>query len=487
MFWLAMTGWLVVSEVMPGVLTRASISYRSMLSEGLLIADNWMRITLRGEPIGYSHTKIEADEENPIARYQVYNHTVLNVTVMGEQQDVRVTARASLDALYHLQNFVFAMSSREYTLTVSGRRVTGETFAVTMRSGGNTDRARIEIPDDAIVYSPMLELALRQLKPGQETRVRIFNPVSMATGTMTVEALRRETIEVRGEEVETTVVAGEYQGMEILSWIDPDGRAVRQETAFGWRLEACDPEDALAAGSGGQNAEDILLALAVPASRPIADPRSVARLTLRLHGPALSAAALESHRQRIVEEVDGGIELVVSRESLPDSGLPLGAAPPEMQPFLEGSSFIQVSHPRIARRARAIVEGETDSLRAALAIYRWVFENVRKTPTVSVPSAADVLDIMSGDCNEHTYLFTALARAAGIPARITVGLTYNEGAFYYHAWPSVYVGRWVEMDPTLGQPAVDATHIRLLQGELQDQMKLMGMIGQLRVEVLETP
>ena len=118
-FWLGTTGWLVVSEVMPGVLTRAAINYRSMLSEGLLIADNWMRITLRGEPIGYSHTKIEADEENPLARYQVYNHTVLNVTVMGEQQDVRVTARASLDALYHLQNFVFAMSSREYTLTVS--------------------------------------------------------------------------------------------------------------------------------------------------------------------------------------------------------------------------------------------------------------------------------------------------------------------------------------------------------------------------------
>ena len=37
----------------------------------------------------------------------------------------------------------------------------------------------------------------------------------------------------------------------------------------------------------------------------------------------------------------------------------------------------------------------------------------------------------------------------------------------------------------LNQEGVDATHIRLLEGELPDQFKLMRLVGRLRVEVLK--
>ena len=96
-----------------------------------------------------------------------------------------------------------------------------------------------------------------------------------------------------------------------------------------------------------------------------------------------------------------------------------------------------------------------------------------------------MLTFRSGDCNEHTYLFVGLARAAGIPARIHVGLAYNEGMFYYHAWPAVHVGEWVEMDPTFGQDCADATHITLLTGELASQMQLGRLLGRLKITVLE--
>jgi len=59
------------------------------------------------------------------------------------------------------------------------------------------------------------------------------------------------------------------------------------------------------------------------------------------------------------------------------------------------------------------------------------------------------------------------------------------GAFYYHAWPSVYVGEWVELDPTLGQKTVDATHISVVKGEIADQLKLLGLMGQVSVEIVE--
>ena len=142
------------------------------------------------------------------------------------------------------------------------------------------------------------------------------------------------------------------------------------------------------------------------------------------------------------------------------------------------------------RQARAIVGNETNSWAAAQAIGDWVYRAIEKKATVSLPSALDVLKRREGDCNEHTYLFVALARAVGLPARIHVGLVYSEldgapGAFYYHAWPAVFVGQWVEMDPTFGSPLVDAAYIRLITGELNDQLKLLGILGRISVDIIQ--
>ena len=65
------------------------------------------------------------------------------------------------------------------------------------------------------------------------------------------------------------------------------------------------------------------------------------------------------------------------------------------------------------------------------------------------------------------------------PSRIAVGLVYLRGAFYYHAWPEVYVaepdgrGLWLPVDPTLNQFPADATHIRLARGGLDKQAAIL--------------
>ena len=92
-----------------------------------------------------------------------------------------------------------------------------------------------------------------------------------------------------------------------------------------------------------------------------------------------------------------------------------------------------------------------------------------------------------GDCNEHTALFVAMARSIGIPARIAVGLVFMHGAFYYHAWPEVYItehaglGLWLPVDPTLNQFPADATHLRLARGGLDRQAAILPLIGRLKM------
>jgi transglutaminase-like putative cysteine protease len=104
---------------------------------------------------------------------------------------------------------------------------------------------------------------------------------------------------------------------------------------------------------------------------------------------------------------------------------------------------------------------------------------------VSIPSALEVLSRREGDCNEHTTLYTALARAAGIPTRMAAGIVYMENGFYYHAWPEVWLDGWVPIDPTFNQFPADATHIRFVTGNLDRQSDIIKLVGKLRVNVLE--
>jgi transglutaminase-like putative cysteine protease len=84
-----------------------------------------------------------------------------------------------------------------------------------------------------------------------------------------------------------------------------------------------------------------------------------------------------------------------------------------------------------------------------------------------------------------------------IPARIAAGVVYSDrvpgtaglGAFYYHAWPEVRMAPdqpWIPVDPTFGQFPADATHVKLVEGDLDRQIEIMAYMGRLGFKVLSS-
>jgi transglutaminase-like putative cysteine protease len=147
--------------------------------------------------------------------------------------------------------------------------------------------------------------------------------------------------------------------------------------------------------------------------------------------------------------------------------------------------LIQSEDPEMTHLAKSIIDETTDPFMAAGLILGWVFENLEKTPVVSIPDAREILTQRKGDCNEHATILTALLRAAGIPARIVVGVVYKDGRFYYHAWNEAYINRWISMDATLKQMPVDATHIKLINGGIEEQIRIVGIIGTFEFGILD--
>ena len=143
--------------------------------------------------------------------------------------------------------------------------------------------------------------------------------------------------------------------------------------------------------------------------------------------------------------------------------------------------------PRIHATAKQIAGDTKDVLEIINRLVGWIQANIQKSP-VDVFSALDVLETKKAECQGHAYLYTAFARALGIPTRVVNGLAYSDElkGFLYHSWnESLIGGTWLSVDPTFGQVGVDATHIKLLEGEsTAELMPLVDIVGRIRAKIL---
>jgi transglutaminase-like putative cysteine protease len=152
---------------------------------------------------------------------------------------------------------------------------------------------------------------------------------------------------------------------------------------------------------------------------------------------------------------------------------------------LASTPYIQTKNQRITDLAQAEAGAETNDLNRVKVLAEWVFENLEKRPVLGIPDALTTLSTRMGDCNEHAALFAALARNAGIPTRIASGVTFFEGAFYYHAWNEVCLDdSWYSVDTTKNQFPADLSHIKFVEGETDKQVKIAALLGKLKIEII---
>lgn len=119
--------------------------------------------------------------------------------------------------------------------------------------------------------------------------------------------------------------------------------------------------------------------------------------------------------------------------------------------FLNPEPFIESDDAQIRMQA-AKLKGQT-SLKTAENIYDWVSNHIVYKGYVSRnQGAVYALKHGQGDCTEYAFLFVALCRASGIPARPMAGFICPKSMVVdlggYHNWAEFYVnGRWHIADP----------------------------------------
>lgn len=447
--------------------------------------ERWYGIFLQGQHIGFSMSR-----STPAADGQTLfeQRSSFRIATFGRLQEIITAGTALVDAEGVPRRFDFFMVADQVRLSVRGE-VQDHEIVMDVQQAGEVSQLRFPVERPPQISTSFEHvISTRTLALGDKFSVPYFDPVTMADGEMNVEVVDVEILE-NGEEAFWLTTA--FLGIETRVLVTPAGETIRQTSTMGMESVRMTREAAQAVPASSEPV-DLIAQSAVALAGTIPNARESHRIAMRITGvePAL---VLDLPPWQVRTD-----DLVTLKKAKPE-GIPADAPllpeledrPEPVREYLADSFSLPAAHQDIQKRADSLIGPGTSRHAAAKILVDHVYNYVEKVPSIGVPNGLEVLRSARGDCNEHTALYVSLARAAGLPSRIAAGVVYSDrigirGAFYYHAWPEVLLGpdvdnpaHWVSVDPTFGQFPADPTHVKLVEGDLDQQIGIMAVMGRL--------
>lgn len=435
-------------------------------------SEDFFSIFFRNAKIGYAVYRFT---QNSDRSWQLHQDATMNLNIGSIVQKTDLSLIATLAKDQTLKTFTFKFRSPFYHMTAEG-------FVEDHNIHYQLDTGTSVISDQLHLSSPPLLASSRRsyllsdnLKVGEKRKIPWFDPMSMTAKESVVEYRGLDSVLINGRVHRLHQFTENFGGARVHSWLDDKGEVVKEESPAGFVFLKEPKFKALALSS--DPGEEILSAVAVKYSGPPPDPgKETQSYRLNISNP--ETYDLSGGRQFLAQSV-----LTVNRVITP--GTASGRGCENAEDDLLPTPYVQSGNSQIRNLAEDLTKGLTDPNMKVRNIAQWVYENLEKRPVLGLPDALSTLQTKKGDCNEHAALFAALARAAGLPTRIASGVTFYRQGFYYHAWNEVCVDdNLLSVDTTTNQMPADVTHIRFVYGELQEQVRITGLLGNLAIEVL---
>lgn len=451
--------------------------------------------------------------------------TIDTTTTEIEQRDYMVADQASGDSVLRTETRTNVILSRtlrmksfdlEYEADGVPVKVTGVVdgdsalMLSVLKGAGPAETRRVPL-DGPVLVPALVPLAVAlDERPGvgRSVTLPLFDQATLQPRLVRVQ-VRAESLFVVNDSSVFDSASGRWQGVlpdtlrgwqlsvpggsGVSGWVDEQGRLIASsqqgfqlvrrpyEVAFeNWRL--ADTGRRIVTRTVARPEVPAASASAGPLLAAQARPDRLNQLRLTVLGP-IAGLDMEGGRQR-----RDGDTLTVERESAFDMVAEYStsrrAADRARTPELQAEPLIEASHPEIVALAARLSGRAGEPRIVAREIHRWVQDSVTTVLGTGTVGALPVLQSREGDATGRTLLFVALARAAGVPARVANGVVYVRGRFHTHTWPEILLRDWVAVDPALGLYPAGASHIRLRIGPLSREGDLTRLLGNLHLNVL---
>ena len=430
----------------------------------------WTGVVFNGDKIGFTRRALRPAADAP-GLWEIESEAVIRLRFLGVDKRVNLRALDRVRSDLTLASFRYEHEIDGSPLKVSGS-ADGRKLVLTVEATGSREQRTIDLseplyPSSAMSYLPVL----RGLTVGRSARFAVFEGETqkLAEAEQEVLAWERSTL----FEGPAFKLVTRLLGMETTTWIAADGRPMLELALNGVLVSGLEDEASARRYlvEASLNKRDAMVDFSLLRAGPLEAPRSASRMEIVLDGlPA--GFELPS---------EGGQACRNSR-CVVDRAAPLAQGDPAR--YLK-ATLAAPSNLREIRDLAAKIAGARGDAEKIDRILAWMDENIAKEAIDSF-TAADVLRERRAECQGHAYLFAALARASGVPARIVNGIVYSaeHGGFLYHTWNEAWIAArgWQPVDPTFGQAHADATHLKLIEGEqMGDLVPLVGLVGRIKI------
>lgn len=450
--------------------------------------ETWHVMKFSGADSGYLHTVSTPTEFDGGPATRTITETKLVVRRMNKE----ITLSMSSMVIENAAGRIIAKTDRQElsgTPNVYQGVAVDDEFVCSVEGSGAKREFTVEWPED--IPGPE-ELKKRMLatgmKEGAVLRVMQHDFSFGDPMELTVTIGPVEEVKVGDRTMRLHRTTSRLSGMpETTSWVDDQGESWKTATAMAgieMTSEMTTREAVAQFIDGSAKGAEMFMQSTISANVRLPRPRSLTSITYLVVPRKAGDAApdLTSETQTMSKDADGNTQLtIVARTPGPQrrQTLPITAPDASLAEYLEPNSFLQSDEPEIVDLAKQGVGDATDPWIAAQRLEALVHRTIsKKSMDVVFASALEVCRTKEGDCSEHAMLLAALCRAAGIPARVAMGLVYVGGIFGGHAWAEVSIdGEWYGLDGTIGHGVVDPTHVRMGVSSLKGGSFGEAMLG----------
>ncbi len=384
----------------------------------------------------------------------------------------------------------------EHGRSASTGSVSGDTLLTIVNSGAGmpTETLSVVLRRPVVLPSaiPLVAASRGLPRTGTKLNVEIFDPIddelrtehitiaaeslfSVPDSAEFVESLKRWTV-VHADTMRAWRLERFEHGLPLRQWIDAAGMTVRLQHPLGavidrsafevvnsnFRALPAPPWDTSAAAPSYTAAEGI--------------PDRVRSLAVvaRLVPPGALPQAIPAFEGGW--QIRAGDTLRVSPATATDTA-------PERAVLAEPR--LESTDPALVRVAAQAAGRARQPEQIALALSDWVRRTITLREGSDAGSAGSVFRARAGTAVERVRVLVALARSAGLEARMVSGLVLSGGRWQSRAWGEVWTGTWTPVDPALPSASPRAARVRLSVGGAPRLLDLALRAGRLRLDVLE--
>ncbi|UCE18332.1 MAG: tetratricopeptide repeat protein [Gemmatimonadota bacterium] len=440
-----------------------------------LVEETWMSTFVNDVQVGYSHMKTYTIKYHGHDALQFVSDRLMRAKIRGHKYETSGSTTLIVSPKYEPLYFKVVRGSGRHEMSAEGSR--DEDMMIAEKHSPWTS-SQVNIPLEPNVFFPGHEL-----KAMEDTEIElgvkyIFKIIDIED--LQVKEWPMMLLERRPFEPDSILIFPEAEGpLHVEKWSVGDNiiQYWKDGTGATWRREEGNQFSLRTTQEKAIDFApelDIWENIAFKSDKVILNSKKTSEMKIQFKVKGIACGNIfgEDERLRVVETTEKEDTcIVVVHSTVPalseSAAVDLPVDESDFEAYLGATPYIQSDDTTIVNLAQEIVGEERNAYKVAVKLCEWVHFNIDYRFLFSNVTARDVLKTKSGDCSEFSLLYTAMARAAGVPTRECQGIVYgSDGKFYRHAWIESWVGEWVTMDPTWNELIADATHLKF--GEMYE-------------------